>query len=551
MSKQILKTATVNGITYQLGEDLKVASPIELGGIKTGNNLAETIVYDTVVNEVATKRYAVNVDAENKAFVEAPAEIILTNATIDNTGQVKIPENSGLVVNSDGGVFVNVKEDTGISLSEYTTDQPSHLTLDTATYYTLGGIKIDSAVITEDLTNDFTNLNLGSSNQDFSVGYYPIKIDSTGHAFIANQNPIITGEGIDLSIKEKDDNDNNTYNIISLNAVSRDKIGGIRTGYIDYTLGTSEPTPAQKEKVKDCLDVNTDSDGYAYVKLEAANHASLGCVKLGNYNLDFPNYYPLIFAGENDAAYVEVYPATTDNYGVIKIGYTSTENKYGIKLDQNDYAYVEVPKADKTTLGVVKTGFDMSGHLDSNGVNINNVYPVHTDDDGNAYVKLQDDSPKANIEENIQKKIIKTINFNDNPSDGTGFRLHNNYVYMCTKWVDSEWEEPQEFKITPTGLSVGESCEFILGSITALKIDTSELSVQPGSGYSSTEDMVKKNTFAKYMHNMNDIFGSYKPDKEYEPEHIYKIIFTKLAEPSISNTYGKYMLSSEIYMIGT
>lgn len=190
MSDKRLTTATIDGISYKLGEELNVnlANTDAAGIIKVGtktNNWRDD-----------TNNYQLGIDNTGIGYVNIPAinssnDIGIASST--KPGLVLIPSNSGLKLNPDnGGLVINLQAGYGIGTSQPDSNNPSYLKLETATDNTLGGIK-----------TGYTNSS--SSNN------YGVKLDNNGKAYVEVPIQSITN-----------DIDNLTPNIIKIYSVGSD-----------------------------------------------------------------------------------------------------------------------------------------------------------------------------------------------------------------------------------------------------------------------------------------------------------------------------------------
>lgn len=144
MSNNRIKTATINNVTYALGEEqIGLATETTAGILKVGTTA------NTTFSNVSSnyKSYKLNRNTEGVGYVNIPesgSTSTIKPASTTTTGGVRIPINSGLKVeSSNGNLVVNLDPNRyGIGTSQTDDLNPSYLMLEKATYDSLGGIKI-------------------------------------------------------------------------------------------------------------------------------------------------------------------------------------------------------------------------------------------------------------------------------------------------------------------------------------------------------------------------------------------------------------------------
>ena len=243
MSDKRLTTATIDGITYKLGEELNVpiASTTTAGILKLGTATSYSIKYDTPIGD--TKNYMIGIDGDNKAYVTVPSTTNTKIASKDTAGVVLIPNNSGLKLNnSTGALSINLKEGYGIGTSTYDNQNPSYLMLEKATDTTLGGIKT-GYIASADKPNT-----------------YGVKINTDGNAYVyipsgkevnitSESNIILTKDTIIVNM------DSPTPSIIITNSYLEqgDECELILSGINSLAISTSTTSGFRNENIKDGL----------------------------------------------------------------------------------------------------------------------------------------------------------------------------------------------------------------------------------------------------------------------------------------------------------
>lgn len=141
MSDKRLTTATIDGISYKLGEELNVNL--------ANKNTAGIIKVGTTTNDYKTESstYPLGIDNAGIGYVK----ITDINSSVSNNigiasstkpGVVLIPSNSGLKLNPDNGSLgINLQTGYGIGTSQSDSNNLSYLKLEAATDNSLGGIK--------------------------------------------------------------------------------------------------------------------------------------------------------------------------------------------------------------------------------------------------------------------------------------------------------------------------------------------------------------------------------------------------------------------------
>lgn len=186
MSDKRLTTATIDGISYKLGEELNVnlASTDAAGIIKVG----------TTTNDYKTdsRNYPLGIDNAGRGYVK----ITDINSSVSNNigiasstkpGLVLIPSNSGLKIDPENGSLgINLQTGHGIGISQSDSNNPSYLKLETATSNSLGGIKI------------------GYTNSD-SQNNYGVELDNDGKAYVevpSYRKTIQVFDGTDIELNQ-------------------------------------------------------------------------------------------------------------------------------------------------------------------------------------------------------------------------------------------------------------------------------------------------------------------------------------------------------------
>lgn len=269
---------------------LPKASSIELGGVKIGYN-------------TNAKKYAVQLDGEDKAYVEVPWT---DNDTIYNKATTTT---DGLMSKED-----KLKLD-GLG-------QTGDYVLPVASEQSLGGVKTGYTT---------SGKNYGVQLDGDSKMYVNVPWTDTNTTY---QKATTATDGLmSKEDKAKLDGITDSEDYI-LPTASSSTLGGIKTGYSDND---------KKYGVK------VDTQGKAYVEVpwndtnttyENATTSQDGLMsKEDKTKLD----------SLNQTEEYELPVASNSTLGGIKTGYTTTDKKYALQLDENNNAYVNVPWTDTNT----------------------------------------------------------------------------------------------------------------------------------------------------------------------------------------------------------
>lgn len=269
---------------------LPKASSTELGGVKIGYN-------------TNAKKYAVQLDGEDKAYVEVPWSDTNTTYSKATTSQ------DGLMSKED-----KLKLD-GLG-------QTGDYVLPVATSSALGGVKTGYTT---------SGKNYGVQLDGDSKMYVNVPWTDTNTTY---QKATTATDGLmSKEDKAKLDGITDSEDYI-LPTASSSTLGGIKTGYSDND---------KKYGVK------VDTQGKAYVEVpwndtnttyENATTSQDGLMsKEDKTKLD----------SLNQTEEYELPVASNSTLGGIKTGYSTTDKKYALQLDENNNAYVDVPWTDTNT----------------------------------------------------------------------------------------------------------------------------------------------------------------------------------------------------------
>ena len=110
----------------------------------------------------------------------------------------------------------------------------------------------------------------------------------------------------------------------------------------------------------------------------------------------FKNKADETYAKKNQIGLGSVPPATSDEVGGIKLGFTSSSNNKAVLIDANNRAYVNIPAATSSAYGLIKTGYTDTAsnkglHTDLNGCGYVSIPVANTTEPGTVKTGYSED----------------------------------------------------------------------------------------------------------------------------------------------------------------